>query len=157
MFGAPTAAIGALQAAPVLMPHSDFARKRVALVFRPKSPEASVKASESDANSAIFMSSQGKKRTTAQQKLRVRATEQSRDEVAAGAVVVQFSLLVTVTVTSPERLDQAVSTMTSQAGRVPMRLRRCYGSQAAAFAATLPAGFVPWEHTVIPDRVREIM
>lgn len=32
-----------------------------------------------------------------------------------------------------------------------------YGSQAAAFVATLPVGFVPWEHTVVPDKVRELM
>ncbi|WP_193614284.1 SCO6880 family protein [Nocardioides lijunqiniae] len=157
MFGAPRAAITELSAAALLMPHSDFARKRVALVFRPKSPEASVKASESDANASMFMSSQGKKRTTALQKMRVRATEQSREEVAAGAVMVQFSLLVTVTVTSPDGLDQAASTLAARAGTVPLRLRRCYGSQAAGFATTLPAGFVPWEHTVIPDRVREVM
>ena len=45
--------------------------------------------------------------------------------------------------------------MLSQAGGMNLTLRRCYGSQAAAFAATLPVGLVPWEETVIPDKIRK--
>ena len=65
--------------------------------------------------------------------------------------------MVTATVTSAEELIQAAATVESRAGAIPLRLRRCYGSQAAAFATTLPVGFVPWEHTVVPARVRELM
>jgi len=38
---------------------------------------------------------------------------------------------------------------------VPVRLRRCYGAQAAAFATTLPVGFLPWEHTLVTPSMRE--
>lgn len=85
----------------------------------------------------------------------MKAAEQSRQEVAAGAAAVRFSLLVTATVLSGGDVPQAVSTLEARAGSVPIRIRRCYGSQAAAFAATLPVGFVPWEHTTVSTTVRE--
>lgn len=179
MFGAPRSAVTELSVAPLLLPNRDFTRKRVALVYRPMAPDKSMQVSETDANAARFMASQSKKRTTALASLRMQATDQSRQEVASGAVMVRFSLLVTATVTSTRRtgaptgptgsylhdrgsggsedLDQAAATVTSRAGAVPMRLRRCYGSQAAAFAATLPVGLIPWEHTVVPDTVRELL
>lgn len=155
MFEAPRSAITSLASSAMLRPHSDFARKRVAMIYRPQTPEKSVDVAENDANAAKFMAKQSKKQITATASLRMRATDQSREEVAAGAVMVPFSILMTATVTDPDQLVQAVSRMESEAGTVPLRVRRSYGSQAAAFAATLPVGFVPWEHTVIPTTVRE--
>lgn len=157
MFGAPRAAITELAIAALVGPHRDFTRKRVALVYRPQSPDKSVTVSENDANTARFLASQSKKRTTALASLRMAATDKSRQEVASGAVMVPFSLLVTATVTDADDVDQAASTLKSRAGAVPVRLRRTNGSQAAAFATTLPLGFVPWEHTVIPAHIREWM
>lgn len=157
MFGAPRAAITELALSGLLMPHHDFTRKRVALIYRPHTPDESAKVSETDANTATFTAQQGKKRVSASASLRMKATEQSRQEVASGAVLVRFSILITATVTDPEDLLQAAATVESRAGAVPIRVRRSYGSQAAGFAATLPVGFVPWEHTVVPDNVRELM
>lgn len=157
MFGAPRAAITELALSGLLMPHRDFTRKRVALIFRPHTPEESSKVSENDANTATFTAQQGKKRVSASASLRVKATDQSRSEVASGAVLVRLSILITATVTDPEDLVQAAATVESRAGAVPIRVRRSYGSQAAAFATTLPLGFVPWEHTVVPDNLRELM
>lgn len=157
MFGAPRAAITELALSGLLMPHRDFTRKRVALIFRPHTPEESAKVSETDANTATFTAQQGKKRVSATGTLRMKATEQSRQEVASGAVLIRLSILITATVTDAEDLVQAAATVESRAGAVPIRVRRSYGSQAAAFAATLPVGFVPWEHTVVPDKVRELM
>ena len=139
----------------LLAPHTDFARKRVALLYRPHTPDESTRVAERDANTANFVAQQGKKRPSASAKLVQRAAEQSRQEVAAGAASVRFSLLVTVTVLADGDVAQAVSTVESRARAVPMRLRRCYGAQAAAFAATLPVGFVPWEHTAVSSSVRE--
>lgn len=157
MQSAPRAAIHELAMSGLLSPHSDFTRKRIALIYRPHTPEGSVKISENDATTARFSAGQTSKRITASADLRMQATEQSRREVASGASLVRFSVLVTGTVTDAEDLPQAVATIESRAGATPIRLRRCYGSQAAAFAATLPVGFVPWEHTVIPTEVRELM
>ncbi|MGQ0632488.1 MAG: SCO6880 family protein [Sporichthyaceae bacterium] len=158
MHGAPRAAINETSLAALLSPHRDFTRKRVALIFRPQSPERSAKVAETDAQTATFTADQNAGRqVSAAASLRCRATEQSRQEVASGAVMVKFSLLVTATVTDPENLDQAIATVEARAGAVPIRLRPCAGSQAAAFATTLPVGVVPWEHTVIPAKVREVL
>lgn len=157
MFGAPRTAITEVAIGALLMPHHDFGRKRVALVYRPHPSDESLTISERDLNTATFVSKQSKKRMTAAAKRTVEAAERTTEQVAAGAVMVSLSLLVTVTTADSEDMLQATSTLTSKAGAVPVRLRRCYGSQASAFAATLPIGFLPWEHTVIPDKVREWM
>ena len=54
--------------------------------------------------------------------------------------MVLISLHVTVTVTTGDDLDEAVADLESRADQSKIRLRRAYGGQAAAFAATLPAG-----------------
>jgi len=157
MFAPPRAPITETALGALLMPHRDFIRKRVALVYRPHSPDESVTISERDANTATFSAKQSKKRVSAVASLAMDATDKSRREVASGAAMVRFSLLVTGTVNTDDQMPQAASTIDARAGAVPVRLRRSYGSQAAAFAATLPVGFVPWEHTVVPDKVREWM
>ena len=157
MTAAPRMAVRETAVASLLAPHLDFARKRVALVYRPAAPDESLNLSERDLSTATFAATQSQKRMSAAAKRTIQAAERSTEQVAEGAVMVSFSLLVTTTTTSDQDALQAASTVTSQAGAVPIRLRRCYGSQAAAFAATLPVGFLPWEHTVIPDKVREWM
>lgn len=161
MQAAPRSTINELAMSGLLAPHRDFLRKRVAMIYRPHSPDDSTKVSEMDANTAIVMAKQTKKRTSAVQQLTMRASEQTRQEVASGAVLVRLSMLITATVATGEdageAMAQADSTVRARAGSIPVRVRRSYGSQAAAFAATLPVGFVPWEHTAVPDQVREWM
>jgi hypothetical protein len=157
MTRAPRAAITERALASILEPHGDFLRKRVALVYRPHSPEEAMKTSERDSQTANFAASTSNKRPSATVSAAVRATEQARHEVASGAGLVRFSILVTATVASADDLPQAVATVESRAGAVPIRLRRSYGSQGAAFAATLPIGFLPWEHTAIPAKIRAFL
>lgn len=155
MHAAPRSKITENALAGLLAPHADFARKRVALMYRPHSPDESTKVAERDANTANFVAQQSKKRPSASAQLVQRAAEQSRQEVAAGAASVRFSLMVTVTVRYDGDLAQAVSTLEARGRAVPITLRRVYGAQAAAFATTLPVGFIPWEHTAVSADVRE--
>ena len=155
MAGAPRSKITEAALTHLLVPHADFARKRVALLYRPHTPDESTKVAERDANTANFVAQQGKKRPSASAQLVQRAAEQSRQEVAAGAASVRFSLLVTATVRYDGDIAQAVSTLEARGRAVPIRLRRVYGAQAAAFAATLPVGFIPWEHTLVSPSLRE--
>jgi hypothetical protein len=159
MHDAPRAGIEATALGHLLAPQPGLARKRVALLLRPAAPDASARAAENDAATATFNAGGGtvRGRVSAADSLRVRATEQARHEVATGAVLVRFSVLVTATVTDPTDLDQASGAVESIAGAVPLRLRRCDGSQAAAFAATLPIGFLPHLHTLISDKARELL
>jgi hypothetical protein len=159
MHDAPRAGIDATALAHLMAPQAGLVRKRVALMLRPHSPDGSARAAENDAATATFNATSAgpRGRVPAAAALRVRATEQARHEVATGAVLVRFNLLVTATVTHRDDLDQAVASVESAAGSVPLRLRRCLGSQAAAFATTLPVGFVPSEHTVIPEKLRDLL
>ena len=156
MVGAPRSRITEMALAGFVAPHHDFARKRVAMIYRPHSPDEAARVAERDASTANFLAQQnGKKRPSASAQLIQRAAEQSRHEVASGAGSVRFSLMFTTTSLQSDDVAQAVSTVEARAGAVPIRVRRCYGSQAAAFATTLPVGFVPWEHTAISSNVRE--
>ena len=156
MIGAPRSKITEMALAGFVAPHRDFARKRVAMLYRPHTPDEAARVAERDASTANFLAQQnGKKRPSASAQLIQRAAEQSRHEVASGAGSVRFSLMFTTTSLQSDDVAQAVSTVEARAGACPIRVRRCYGSQAAAFAATLPVGFVPWEHTAISSNVRE--
>lgn len=159
MDDAPRAGIDATALAHLMAPQVGLVRKRVALLLRPHSPDSSARAAENDAATATFNATAAgpRGRIPAAASLRMRATEQARHEVATGAVLVRFNLLVTATVTDGEDLDHAAAAVESAAGAVPLRLRRCHGSQAAAFATTLPIGFIPSEHTVIPEKLRELL
>ena len=154
----PRAAVHELALSGLMYPHRDFVRKRVALLYRPHTPEEAMKTADRDAQTATFVAtSGGKRKVSARARLVERATEQTRGEIAEGHSLVRFSMLITATVSSSEDLQQAVSTIEGRAGAAQLRLRRSFGSQAPGFAATLPVGMVPWEHTIVPTKVMEMM
>jgi hypothetical protein len=158
MVGAPRAPVTERALAALLEPHEHCARKRVAVVYRPHTPDKGLQLAERDLLTARFQAkSRAGGHAQAMDSLHVEATDQTRREVASGAALTRFSVLVTATVPLGGDLEQAVSTVESRAGAVPIRLRRCYGSQGAGFAATLPLGFLPWMHTAVSDTVRELV
>jgi hypothetical protein len=158
MAGAPRAPVTERALAALLEPHEHCLRKRVAVVYRPHDPDKGLQLAERDLNTARFQAkSRAGGHAQAMDSLHVEATDQTRREVASGAALTRFSVLVTATVALGGDLEQAVSTVESRAGAVPIRLRRCYGSQAAGFAATIPVGFLPWLHTAVSDTVRELV
>lgn len=153
MIQPPRSAVTERALAAVLRPDRDFVRKRVAIIYRPHGADEAAKVTEDDAATAVFSS--GNKRRQGESSARVKAVNKTRQEVAEfGAALIQFSVMVTATVTADDDLDQAVATVEARGGSVPLRLRRCYGSQSSAFATTLPVGFVPWEHATIPKSLR---
>lgn len=153
----PSGAVPSDVLTPLLAPHPDFVRKRVAMLYRPHTPSTAAAIAERDVQTAAFTATGGRGRVTAAATQRMRATERSAAEVAQGAGVTRFALLVTVTVADADDLPQAATTAENLASTARLRLRRCYGSQAAAFAATLPVGFVPWRHTTVPASLRELL
>jgi hypothetical protein len=154
----PRAPITATAAAALLGPLPGLAAKRVALVLRPHTPARSARRAELDATTAVFNATggRGRGRVAAAGTARCRATEQTRHEVAGGAVLVNLQAWVTATVTDPASLPDAVAAVEAAAGAVPIRLARCTGAQAAAFATTLPAGFLPDEHTLLPHWIKDL-
>ena len=132
-------------------------RKRVALLYRPIDPATSARIVEADRRAAQFMASSGRGMVQARAASEVRATEQTAAEEAAGAGLVEFSLMVTVTVDSADQIaDAGVTVRNLQAG-ARLSLRPADRMQAAAFACTLPVGVLPWEHTLIPRELQEAL
>jgi len=78
------------------------------------------------------------------------ATTRARDEEARGAGVVRFSILMTTTVADPNQLRRTDAVLRTLAATARLKVRPCYGYQAAAFAAALGIGVLLPEHATIP-------
>ncbi len=87
----------------------------------------------------------------------VRAAEQAAAEEASGAGLVEFALVVTATASSFEELHAADAEIGNLAASARLRLRVARGQQAAAFSAALPAGVLPWLHTLVPHELRGVL
>jgi hypothetical protein len=73
----------------------------VALLYRPIDPATSAKIVEADRRSSQFMATSTRGMVRARAASEVEAAEQTAAEEAAGAGLVEFSMVVTVTVDSP--------------------------------------------------------
>ncbi|MEU8133627.1 SCO6880 family protein [Streptodolium elevatio] len=138
----------------LVLPHADILRKRVTLVYRPHDPGTAARLVERDRKDALFKAKQAKI-PNARDSVAVRAAEQAAHEEATGAGVVRFGMFVTATVDSAEALKLAASTVDSLASSSRVLLRRVFGAQATAFAATLPLGLVLPSHLHVPQKLRE--
>jgi hypothetical protein len=122
--------------------------RRVSVAYRPLSAGAAARVLENEVNAAMIRSlvraKQGRDESARDALDRQRAQQAAREE-AAGAGVVRMCVYVTTTVTDPAQLPAAVADVEARAAspQTKIRLRRLYGSQAAGFAATLPAGIHP--------------
>jgi hypothetical protein len=70
---------------------------------------------------------------------------------------VNFGMIVTATVTDATRLPDAVAAIEQTSGTARVLLRRAYGSQDTAFAASLPLGLVLPKHILLPSEIREAL
>jgi hypothetical protein len=138
----------------LLVPHPDIDRKRITLHYRPHDPATAARIVERDVLVATFRAGQ-QKVAKARSTVAVQSAEQSAQEEAMGAGVVRFALSVTATVSDFERLPQAVAAVDNLAPQTRLRLRRVAGSQASAFAATLPIGLVLPHHLTVPASIRD--
>ncbi|AYC43130.1 SCO6880 family protein [Streptomyces griseorubiginosus] len=142
---------GMLEAAP------GTRRKRVALVYRAIDPATSARIVEADRRSAQFMATSGKGMVQARAASEVRAAEQTAAEEASGAGLVEFSLMLTVTVDTMEELVDASVTVRNLTAASRVLMRPADRMQAAAFSCTLPAGILPWEQTLVPHELQEAL
>ncbi|WP_033286466.1 SCO6880 family protein [Streptomyces sp. NRRL F-525] len=142
---------GMLEAAP------GTRRKRVALVYRAIDPATSARIVEADRRSAQFMATSGKGMVQARAASEVRAAEQTAAEEASGAGLVEFSLMLTVTVDTLAELADASVTVRNLTAASRVLMRPADRMQAAAFSCTLPAGILPWEQTLVPHELQEAL
>ncbi|WP_405810941.1 hypothetical protein OG729_39165 [Streptomyces sp. NBC_00210] len=142
---------GMLEAAP------GTRRKRVALLYRPIDPATSARIVEADRRSAQFMATSGRGMVQARAASEVRAAEQTAAEEASGAGLVEFSLMLTVTVDSADQLGDASVTVRNLLASSRISMRPADRMQAAAFSCTLPTGILPWEQTLVPHELQEAL
>ncbi len=125
----------------LLAPHPAIDRKRVTLIYRPLDPGESARHAEQDLKAAAgYAQTNG----TAAGALQLQAAQQIASEQARGASMVDFALLVTVTVTDRARLADARDAINSARGRIVLREMR--DAQQVGFAASLPLGVVLSAH-----------
>jgi hypothetical protein len=154
MVEAPRGAVQSQVLAPLLEPGREFLRKRVTLVYRPHSPREAARVADADVRTMIGQATSRKGETRATDNMELAAARQTAAEEAAGAGMTRFSLLVTATVATPEELARAVDAVEEAAGASRVVLRRCYGAQAASFAAALGVGVVLNRHVAVPEAIR---
>lgn len=154
MTSAPRGLVQAGVLARLLAPHRDIARKRVTLLYQPIDPGRAAALVESDQRAAEFQAT-NRRRAAARDSLAVRAAAATAAEEASGAGLVNFGMLVTATVTDPEKAKDAAAAIDNLAATARVRLRPVYGSQDSAFAAALPLGLNLAKHVTVPDLLRE--
>lgn len=138
----------------LLAPHNDVDRKRVTLLYRPLDSARAARIVEQDKRAADFRATSTTTptaRITADQ----RAAEQAAREEARGAGLTNFAMIVTATVSDPERLPDARAAIDGLSASARVQLRPVYGSQDSAFAAGLPLGLVLPRHLKVPTELRE--
>ncbi len=139
----------------MLEPHKDIARKRVAILFRPESPETSAAAADADVRKATFKATQGK-REKAIASAELDAARQVAAQEAQGSPLVRVGIVVTVSAFSQDALrkaSRAVKSGLAAQARIGLRIPR--GSQDMAFLTGLPLGVVPQIVGRVPRKHKE--
>jgi gas vesicle protein len=133
----------------LLEPHRDIARKRITLIYRPHDAGDAATIVDRDHKDAIIAASRNGL-VAAAADVALEATTRARDEEARGAGVVRFSILMTTTVADADQLRRTDAVLRTLAATARLKVRPCYGYQAAAFAAALGVGVLLPEHATIP-------
>ncbi|BCB86533.1 SCO6880 family protein [Phytohabitans suffuscus] len=141
----------------LLEPAPGLRRKRVALVYRPIDPATSARIVESDRRNAQFMANSTRGLVRARAASEVEAAEQTAAEEASGAGLVEFSMVVTLTVDSAADIPDANVTMRNLLGATRIAMRPADRMQAAAFTCALPVGILPWEQSMVPQELQEAL
>lgn len=138
----------------LLAPHREIARKRVTLLYEPIDAGRAARIVEDDQRDARYQATSSRT-TAARDEYSLRAANATAAEEAAGAGLVNFAVLVTATVTDPDRRRDAAAAVDNLANTARLRLRLLHGSQDSAFAAALPLGLNLAKHIAVPTWMKE--
>ena len=145
MSEAPRGTVHSTVLARLLAPHPDIDLKRVTLTYRVFDAGAAAAIVEADLRDAEFVAS-AMRRPSARAVQAARAAQATAAEEAAGAGLVMFAMIVTATVTDPDRARLARAAIDTATAAARLRLRPVYGAQPSAFAAGLPLGIMLPKH-----------
>jgi hypothetical protein len=154
MDAAPRGAVMETVLEELLRPRADVPRKRVAIVYRLHSAAEATNLVDSDFRDAVAAEQTERGIASASARIRVGNTQASREEQARGAGLTRFGVLVTVTDHLDGDLPGIEASVKAMSAASRLSVRRCYGFQASAFAASLGIGLVLPEHSSISKRVR---
>jgi hypothetical protein len=153
MDAAPLGAVHETVLKPLLEPRPDVPRKRIAIVYRLHSTAESTHIVDSDFKDALASEQTQRGIASAAASLRVANTQAARQEQARGAGLTRFRALVTVTDHLRADLPGIEASVQTMSAASRLGVRRCYGFQASAFAASLGIGVILPEHASISKRV----
>lgn len=153
MDGAPRGAVMETVLEELLRPRPDLPRKRVAIVYRLHSSAEATSLVDSDFRDAVAAEQTERGISSASARIRVANTEAARQEQARGAGLSRFGVLVTVSDHLEADLPGIEASVKGMSAASRLTVRRCYGYQAAAFAASLGIGLVLPEHASISKQV----
>lgn len=132
-------------------PNSKFLRKRVAIMYRPVDPGTAARTVNRLVTTADWKMSTRKGRATSFDKKNKAVAEQTEMELAQGARLSLFSLMVTVTFEATEEAHRdALTQIKSLMGQLLMPYRFVEHAGSAAFHTTLPFGVLPWTYNTTP-------
>lgn len=124
---------------------------RVSIIYQPLAPELASRTVERNFNSALSRFRDARK-PTARQMLAVRRANQARTSEASGRALVDFTVLVTRTVTDVKQLPRTRASIGRLGPNARLNLRPCDGQQAVAFAQGIgPLGLVANHHLRMPQ------
>ncbi|MGW0251107.1 SCO6880 family protein [Nocardia goodfellowii] len=153
MDGAPRGAVTETGLEELLRPRADVPRKRVAIVYRLHSAAEATRLVDSDFRDALAAEQTERGIASASASLRVGNTNAARQEHAHGAGLTRFGVLVTVTDTQDADMPGIEASVQGMSAAARLDVRRCYGYQAASFAASLGIGLILPEHASVTKRV----
>ncbi|MBO0871960.1 MAG: hypothetical protein J2P19_01070 [Pseudonocardia sp.] len=138
----------------LLTPDSEVPRKRLTMLYRPYQQGQARREADRAKKTARFHASKNP-HGNAFESVAMRAAERTEQELAHGASMLSWTMFVTATVAADADLDQAVVNVQDAAIGADIELRRCYGHQAAGFAAGLGVGVVPSMLVQVPPMLRD--
>lgn len=132
-------------------PNSKFLRKRVGLFYRPVDPGTGAKVVDKLVKTADWKISTRKGRPTSWDKAAKAVAEKTEEELAQGARLSLFSMMVTVTFAPDEKsYRDALNQVKSLMNQLNMPYRFVEHAGSAAFHTTLPFGVLPWRYSGSP-------
>ena len=143
--GLPRLPVGPEWAWPLVLAEETTSRRSLALHIELARPDLAIRRAE-----RAVVNEEGDEalrarwgfRSGARHEQAMEAARTREEELAEGFADAQFALFVSVSTTDEEALEASCRSLTSQAARSHVELRRFYGRQPAALAATLPLGLI---------------
>lgn len=140
----------------LLAPHRDIARKRVTMLYRPMTNEASARIAQVGVTNASFVVNNNK-RVQERDRIALQHARQTETEEATGAGMVRFGVIVTATVLDRSGLAQAAEAVKQLRASARLKLRPATAVQATTFVAGLPLGLVLPDHMALPAEWKDAL